>query len=246
MSGISAPLGTAFALALVGGVHCAAMCGGFVSALQLRRPAHISAAAFALAYHAGRITGYMAAGVLAGLIGARLFALRVLPLQIGLLITASVLLAAIASCLLGSKVSLRWLEPLGGALWRAIGPWAKALVPPRSLPAAVLAGFAWGWIPCGMVYAALPLAFFAGSALGGAVVLLAFGLGTLPNLLALDYVAARLSAIGPASRLRAWLRPAAGLFVLLFAVSNLAQAARLAGADATTLSLLASLCHSGG
>lgn len=222
------------------------MCGGFVSALQLRRPARVTALAFTLAYHGGRVAGYVSAGLLVGAIGAKLFAARVLPLQIGLLILASILLGGIGCSLLGSSAWLRRLEPLGGALWQAIGPLARKLLPPRSLPAAVLAGFAWGWIPCGMVYAVLPLSLLAGSALGGAAIMLAFGLGTLPNLLALEFGASRISALTPTATLRRWLRPAAGAVVLLFAVSNLAQAARLAGADATTLTVLASLCHTGG
>jgi len=245
MIGLSAPLGTAFAMALLGGIHCAGMCGGFVSALQLRRPTHMSAIAFALSYHGGRVVGYVSAGLLVGAIGGTLFAAHVLPLQIGLLILASLLLGAIGCSLLGSMVWLRRLEPLGNVLWQTIEPLAKKLLPPRSLPAAMLAGFAWGWIPCGMVYAVLPLSLLAGGALGGAMVMLAFGLGTLPNLLALEFGAARISALAPSGALRRWLRAAAGAVVLLFAVSNLAQAARLAGADATTLTMLASLCHAG-
>lgn len=118
--------------------------------------------------------------------GAKLFAADVLPLQISLLILASVLLSAIGISLLGSPAWLRRLESLGSALWQAIQPLARKLLPPRSLPAAALAGFAWGWIPCGMVYAVLPLSLVAGGALSGASVMLFFGLGTPPNLLAFD------------------------------------------------------------
>jgi len=41
----------------------------------------------------------------------------------------------------------------------------------------------WGWLPCGLVYSALTTALASGSAVRGAATMLAFGLGTLPNLL---------------------------------------------------------------
>ena len=83
------------------------------------------------------------------------------------------------------------------------------------LPVAMLAaGLAWGWLPCAMVYAALAAAAFSGGAAGGALAMLAFGLGTLPFLLGAGWLA---------SRLRSW-RRAAGAAVLGFGVYGLAHA----------------------
>lgn len=45
-------------------------------------------------------------------------------------------------------------------------------------------GLIWGLVPCALVYSVLPLALFAGGAWQGGAVMLAFGIGTLPNLLA--------------------------------------------------------------
>jgi sulfite exporter TauE/SafE len=77
-----------------------------------------------------------------------------------------------------------------------------------------------GWLPCGLVYGALTAAAFAGSPAGGAAAMLAFGLGTLPWLLAVGVGAARL---------RAWMgrravRLAAGGTVLGFGAFGLARA----------------------
>jgi sulfite exporter TauE/SafE len=245
MTGLQAQLGAAFAMALLGGAHCAGMCGGFVTALQVARPPQLRAATFAAAYHLGRVAGYSAAGLLAGALGGTLFIADVLPVQIGLLVLASVCLAGIGGSLLGSAAWLRRLEPLGRSVWAALQPLAGRVLPPRSAPAAVLAGFVWGWIPCGMVYAALPLALLSGSALRGAAVMLAFGLGTVPNLLALGWGAASLFGTRRAQAVRAWLRPVAGALILVFAASDLAHAARLAGAEVTAVTLLASVCHGG-
>jgi sulfite exporter TauE/SafE len=244
MTGLQAQLGAAFLMALLGGVHCAGMCGGFVTALQVARPPQLRAGLFASAYHLGRVAGYCTAGLLAGALGGALYVADVLPVQIALLVVASVCLAGIGSSLLGSAAWLRRLEPLGKSVWRALQPVAGRVLPPRTAPAAVLAGFVWGWIPCGMVYAALPLALIAGSPLRGAAVMLAFGLGTLPNLLALGWGASSLFGSRRGQALRRWLRPLAGSVILLFAASDLAHAARLAGADVTAVTLLASVCHS--
>lgn len=241
----SAQLAAAFALSLLGGVHCAGMCGGFVGALHLRRPRTLAALPYAAAYHLGRVTAYTSAGALAGALGGTLFQARVLPLQIGLLVLAAAALGGVGLALLGSASGLKFLERLGTRGWRLLQPLAGRVLPPRSLPAAVLAGFLWGWIPCGMVYAALPLALLAGGALAGSAVLLAFGLGTLPNLLALELGWRGLGSSGAWPAARRWLRPAAGCAILLFAAGDLAHAARLAGGHGAALDLLSAICHSG-
>jgi sulfite exporter TauE/SafE len=242
MSTLQPLLWTAFLLSLLGGMHCAAMCGGFVGALQVHRPPRMRALPFAGAYHLGRVAAYCCAGLLLGALGSTLFASEVLPLQIGLLVLASVILAGVGASLLGSVALLRPLEVLGARVWRMLMPVAGRVLPPRTLPAAVLAGFVWGWIPCGMVYAALPLALLTGSAARGALVMLAFGLGTVPNMLALSVgAAAALESRWAAAR--GWLRPAAGCAVLLFAASDLAHAAHLAGSQSAAVSLLESICH---
>lgn len=243
MNDFQAGLTGAFVFALLGGVHCAAMCGGFVGALQLRRPPQLSRVTFAVASHGGRLMGYAGAGALAGALGGALYAADVLPAQIALLLVAGAALLAIGLSLLGRSSWLRRLEPVGGVLWRLVQPLTRRLLPPRTVPAALLAGVAWGWIPCGMVYATLPLALIAGGPARGAAVMLAFGLGTLPNLVLLD-----LAAAGVAQRLsrapaRAWLRALAGAVVLAFGVSDLAHAAHLAGVNDPAVALLASICH---
>ena len=242
-------LTAAFLLSLLGGLHCAGMCGGFIGALQMNRPRDVPAAHLALGYHAGRISSYTAAGALVGLIGGGLYAADVLPVQIVLLIVGSLMLAAIAASMFGRSRWLKKIEPIGVGVWKLVGPWARKAYPPRSAAQSYVAGLAWGWIPCGMVYAALPLALVAGGPLQGAAVMLAFGLGTLPNLLVVDVVASRPALAGAGggglmASTRSWLRPVAGAVMLVFALSGLAHAARVAGADHPTIAAFASICHS--
>ena len=252
LSAFEARVVSAFLLALLGGLHCAGMCGGFVAALHAGAPARTTALRptaratlprFALAYHAGRIASYSTAGAVIGLLGAGLFASRVLPVQVGLLLLAGAVLLGIAFSLLSGPAALRRLEPLGSAVWALVRPMANRSFPPRSAGGALLTGLAWGWIPCGMVYAALPLALSAGSVGRGAAVMFAFGLGTIPNLAALEVAASRVRRAWVLG-LHARMRPAAGLVVMLFAVSDLAHAAVIAGWQSPAFTWLASVCHS--
>jgi len=244
LSDFETRLAAAFLLALLGGVHCAGMCGGFVAALHSSAPAGSSRIRFALAYNAGRILSYCAAGALIGLLGAGLYASDVLPVQVGLLVLAAAVLLAIAFSMLSRPASLRRLEGFGVPVWRLVQPLARRSFPPRTTTGALLTGLAWGWIPCGMVYAALPLALVAGSVARGAAVMLAFGLGTAPNLAALELAASRLQRAAAGERARAWLRPAVGVVLILFALSDLAHAARVAGWQSPATAWLASVCHS--
>lgn len=243
MSAFEARLASAFLLALLGGLHCAGMCGGIVGALHSTMPARAPAVRFALAYHAGRIVSYSTAGAAIGLLGAGLFASDVLPVQVGLLLLASAVLVGIAFSMLSQPAALRRLEPLGAAIWSVVRPIARRSFPPRSAGGAILTGLAWGWIPCGMVYAALPLALVAGSVAKGAAVMFAFGLGTIPNLAAVELTVSRVRRVAAGARARAWMRPAAGVALLLFAASDLAHAARIAGWTSSATAWLASVCH---
>jgi sulfite exporter TauE/SafE len=247
---LTAQIGAAFLLAVLGGVHCAGMCSGIVGALHLHRAPRVSAGALSFGYHAGRITSYCVAGLVAGMLGGAAYASNVLPLQVLLLAAGSAMLLGIGASLLGKRRWLTLLEPLGGRLWRALVPYARKVYPPRSPRQAYAAGLLWGWIPCGMVHAALPLALTAGGALEGMVVMAGFGVGTLPTMLALDVSFARVArktstpSVGAAAfRPATWLRTGAGLLILVFGVSGLAHAARVGGAQHPAIAAVASICH---
>ena len=233
----------AFTTALLGGLHCAGMCGGFVGALQLKRPSGVSARTLALGYHSGRITSYATAGALLGALGGAVYTRDVLPIQVVLLVIGGLMLLALGVSLLGGNRWMRRLEGVGQGAWRVIGPLARRVYPPRTAGQAYVAGLAWGWIPCGMVYAVLPLALVAGGAWQGAVVMAAFGVGTLPSMTAVDIAATRISGSGALAAGRGWLKLAAGAAVIAFGLSGLAHAARVAGHQSPAINILASLCH---
>jgi hypothetical protein len=217
---------SAFLVGLLGGVHCAAMCGGIVAALNLpARRAVLSAAGggtitggvfgqlpMHAAYGTGRIASYAAAGAIAGGVGGvATLADTVMPLQIALALVANALVVLLGVYLAGAGSGVARLEAIGSALWRRVAPLGKRFLPVDTPARAIGAGAVWGWLPCGLVYSVLALALVSGDALRGATVMLAFGLGTAPNLLvaglALERFRSRLAR--PRVRLAAGLAVAA-------------------------------------
>ena len=229
MSAIS--LAPVFLVGLLGSVHCAGMCGGIVSAFSLAParsfPVRVVTTRAApslgrvLAYNGGRIASYCAAGALAGGLagGARALA-GLAAIETAGYWLANAMLALLGLYLMDAWRGLAQLERLGQGAWRRIEP-ATALLLPLDSPAKLAAmGVLWGWLPCGMVYSVLLTASLSGSALSGAAVMAAFGLGTLPMLTALGVAGARLRAFAG----RRAVRIASGLVVFGYGVLGLARA----------------------
>jgi sulfite exporter TauE/SafE len=216
MSELLPLLVSALILGLLGGGHCLGMCGGLMGALTLAIPAEQRGRRLRLllAYNLGRILSYALAGLLLGMAG---WALGNSPLALGLRILAGLLLICMGLYLAGWWSGLTRIEGIGRLLWRHIQPQASRLLPVRSLPQALLLGALWGWLPCGLVYSTLLWAASQGNALDSALLMLAFGLGTWPVLLASGLLAERLNAL----LRRRGVRIAGGLLVILFGLWTL-------------------------
>lgn len=210
-----------FLIGLLGGTHCIGMCGGIVGALSMGGPARF---VLHLAYNSGRIASYAAAGAVAGALGGLSLTLSgQLPVRMILYVLANLMLVALGLYLAGITRSLAFVERVGKRLWVHLQPLSKPYLPARTVAQAFPLGVLWGWLPCGLVYSALATALTSGSALQGAGLMLAFGIGTLPNLLLAGLFASRLRAYAALPGVR-WL---AGLLVLGFGLWGLAGALRL-------------------
>lgn len=208
-----------FLTGLLGGAHCVGMCGGIVAAISFQ-PGGRQPFAFHLAYSAGRIASYAAAGALAGLIGSAAFLSDTLyPVQQGLYVLAQVVLILLGLYLAGLNQSVLILERVGGGVWRRVQPLLARVMPIRSLPQALAAGALWGWLPCGLVYSVLVSALASGGAGQGAILLLLFGLGTLPNLLLMGWAADSLRGWVR----RVWVKRVSGLGVASMGIWGLVQ-----------------------
>ncbi|MCL7939777.1 sulfite exporter TauE/SafE family protein [Halomonas sp. ATCH28] len=198
------PLAAAFVFGLLGGAHCIGMCGGIMSALtfavppSMRSPARLSG--LLLGYNLGRIASYMVAGALVAGIGT-LVALTP-EARLALQALAAVMLILMALYIADWWKGLLRVEALGRRLWKHLEPLGRRLMPVVKVPQAVALGAVWGWLPCGLVYSMLAWSLAIADPWRGAALMGAFGLGTLPALLATGLAARQLGALirHPATR----------------------------------------------
>lgn len=206
---------SAFLLGLLGAPHCAGMCGGIVAALSMNMPRPLEGSRngliTVLIYNMGRISSYTVAGMLMG--GLSAAASHLLFLHHAQLVVKAA--AVLFMLLLGLYISGWWpllsgMERVGGRIWRHIEPLARRFIPIRNLSSAYVVGLVWGWLPCGLVYTGLIYSATAGGVFQGGLLMLFFGLGTLPAMLLMGAAGQQLQAFLQKS----WLRQLAGLIVI--------------------------------
>lgn len=185
-------LGAAFLAGLVGSVHCVAMCGGIATGFASRGDTAAMAWKIALSTHLGRVGGYTLAGALVGAFGHGLVALfRIEHLMFGLRALAGVVLIIAALRMLGLKPSFNPLGRAGDAIWAGLRPLQRRLLPANTFGRRFGLGMLWGWLPCGLSATLLAAAWLQANALGAGLLMLAFGLGTLPTMLPLTWSGSR-------------------------------------------------------
>ncbi len=239
MNGLS--LLSAFLIGLAGSVHCIGMCGGIVSAFTIvsaaprRFPVAVvtEGARYAggaigadwlrmLSYNSGRIASYAAAGAIAGGMAEGLATLiDINAVRVVTYWMSNIILAVLGLYLMGLWPGIAHLEALGQSLWRRLQPLTPRLFPLNSVSKLFAAGLIWGWLPCGMVYSMLLTAMLAGSAPGGAMMMAAFGVGTLPAMFLIGFLGMRIVN----RRRYNDLRVVAGALVLGFGIYGLIRAA---------------------
>lgn len=183
-------------LGLASALHCATMCGGIAGSLLMGLSPDTSRSrqiGYLLTLQMGRILAYILAGAALSALGAAFYGLfdqraayRVLQWA------AAVTLAWIGLSLMGLVPALSVFDRILSPIGRVLGALRR-----HGRLSAPLIGLLWGFLPCGMVYAALFYATLSGGATQGALVMAGFGLGTLP--------AVTLAAFGY-GRLMAWAR----------------------------------------
>lgn len=184
-------IGAALLAGLMGGVHCAAMCGGIAtgfSAMGGQRGVWP-----ALQPNLGRVGGYVLAGAIAGGVGGGILAAARSPwLAFGARMLVGVVLVLVAVRLLDRSGRLGFLGRPGAALWQRLRVLQRPLLPADSAGKRIALGVLWGWMPCGLSTSLLAAAWLQADARNGALTMAAFGLGTLPLMVSLTWSGARL------------------------------------------------------
>ena len=232
-----------FLTGLLGGVHCAGMCGGIVSALGMmrqkaagslrgvpvisgesamavsERSSNVPSAFVSVAlYNLGRISTYTLLGAVAGAVGSMAWMMEsIMPIQQTAYLISNLLLVVMGLYVIGIKRIASTVESMGAGLWKHISPLATRTLTRSGVGNSMLAGALWGLVPCGMVYAVLSASLVSGGAVKGAMLMLAFGLGTLPNLMALGLSG---QSLAKACRHRI-VRICAGLLIIGFGLMGL-------------------------
>lgn len=215
MAGGDLTLAAAFVAGVSGSLHCMTMCGGLAGALGMRARAAGGGArgAFihALLYQLGRLSSYALAGMLCGLFGGLLLQMmNAAQASLWLRVAAGAVLV-----MLGLQLAFGWrllqpVEAIGAQLWRRLAPLTRGLTGTGAMQS-FATGMLWGWLPCGLVYSMLLLGVLGGTAGHGAVLMLAFGAGTLPSMLGSSLMASQLARI---TAMAGWRRLAGGLMML--------------------------------
>lgn len=204
-------------------LHCLGMCGGIIGALSFGLPPEVREnrwrfIPYLLAYNTGRILSYTLAGSMIGWLGMTVFT-NISPKYGHLVLQwiAAAFMIALGFYLAGWFPRLALLENIGKPLWQRLEPLGQRLLPIKSPPQALVFGIVWGWLPCGLVYAAIVYAAASGSAANGALFMLFFGLGTLPTVLSAGILAHWVARLSQMPRLKR----AAGIFIIFLAVLTL-------------------------
>ena len=211
-------LTTAFVTGLLGRAQCLGMCGGIsglfavnvsVASLKTQFPK-------AIAYNTGRIVSYAILGAAVAVLGKTLVA-GIPDIAAPVRFASGVLII-----LVGLQLAFGWrilapLESAGAKIWNRIAPAAKGLVPVESVAQALGLGLIWGWLPCGLVYSVLLLAATTAEPTSGGLVMIAFGLGTMPAMIATGMSASKLAQFMSGKRL------GAGLLIIVLGIATIAM-----------------------
>jgi sulfite exporter TauE/SafE len=216
-------LTSAFLLGFFSTMHCIGMCGGIIGALSLSLPMQVRSHklqlfSYVVTYNIGRLISYSLAGLIAGAIGTEV--LQSAGFNEGHIILKSVailMMIAIGLYLTGWLPQLAIVEKIGVPIWKRLEPLGRKLLPVASLPRALAYGMVWGWLPCGLVYFVLIWALTAGDALHGALIMLAFGAGTLPTLITAGFMTSWITRFAHSTRAR----QIVGVLIILMAIGSL-------------------------
>jgi hypothetical protein len=192
-----------FGLGVVSSLHCVQMCGPIVLSYSINfnrlitRPANRQLFAH-LSYNAGRIVTYAGLGAVAGLTGqtmgfvGKLAGVENIAAIVagGLMVIAALLMLDLLPARM-LPVFLRDFDPLR-LLSRSLKPLGSRIASP-SIQSKFTLGLMLGFLPCGLIYAALLKAMATGAAFAGALTMMAFGLGTAGSLILIGMFSSALS-----------------------------------------------------
>ena len=220
MSELLPALFAALLAGLLGSAHCVGMCSGIsgMFAMHAQQSSIRARLPLAIGYNLGRVTSYAFLGLAVAFLGSS--AVSGVPVLAG----PVRFVGGLVIILVGLQIAFDWrvlkpLERVGSTIWSGISPLAQRLVPVTNLPRALGLGLLWGWLPCGLVYSVLLIAATSNGAASGAMIMIAFGVGTMPAMLLTGMGTAQLARIMRRKSARLGL----GLLIVALGLATLAM-----------------------
>ena len=213
-----------FSAAMLGSVHCVAMCGPYVAMCTAhfvpRSATPAARCGLRVLFNLGRIATYSLIGLVVGAFGQ---IAQAAASRFG--VTGIVAIAAGGAALVFGLSMVGWFrDPARVVTMAGLGGWLVAgrmhlnQAPPAAAP--LLLGALQGWLPCALVYAAASRAAIAGTPIMGALTMLVFGLGTLPAVFAMTLVPRTVLRRVRAQRLAGVLLAGLGVLLILRGLAN--------------------------
>lgn len=213
----------AFVVGLFSTIHCLGMCGGIIGTLTMSLPEQVRNNALRLfsytaIFNFGRLVSYALAGAIAGGFGQTVMEIiRPRNAHLVLQIFATLTMVGIGIHLAGWLPRFNLIEKIGNPLWKRLEPIGHKLLPVQRPTQAFLFGLIWGWLPCGLVYAALIWSTSSGDSIHGALFMLAFGAGTLLPVMAAGMLTGWMVKLSHTP----YIRPIVGSLIIILALLSL-------------------------
>jgi sulfite exporter TauE/SafE len=184
----------AISLGFLGSFHCIGMCGPIALAIPVKKSSRFSIFSGSLMYNLGRMATYATMGLVFGLVGQG-FALagwqNTLSIVLGIVILMLVFIPTISFFSINRGFMYNRFSKLKSAL--------GALFSNHSKKSLFIIGLLNGLLPCGLVYIGIAGSIATGSVVHGSLFMAAFGLGTFPAMMTLNFMR---SYITPSFRTR--------------------------------------------
>lgn len=168
-----------FTLGAIGSIHCISMCGPLVFSLPLKKFSKPIQILYSILYHLSRISAYVILGLILGTLGSQLWAqgvFNLISIALGVLILIGFFIQSIFS---------QGMNKVSNLISNTI---SKVLSGRRSFMTFIFLGFLNGLLPCGLVFSALSSTFLYHTKLDVVLLMLGFGLATIPFLISILFL----------------------------------------------------------
>ncbi|MCB1712380.1 MAG: sulfite exporter TauE/SafE family protein [Candidatus Riesia sp.] len=207
---------TAFFIGILSTGHCMGMCGGIVAFLSMSGNSS-NKLRYQTLYNFGRITSYILIAVVINFIGSVVINLTGFYTLLIFKSVSNIVLVIIGCHISNLFYGIFYLERIFSGFWVILSNVIKTVQNYKTPLVPFIIGLFWGQVPCGLVYSTLIWTIGFGSTFKSALLMLCFGMGTLPSMFLLGYSSMRFKSLIN----NKFLKLLFGLLLIFFGLFNL-------------------------